>query len=98
METVSFLAWRDEFFHLGSEWSKCYDEDTQSRRLIKEITESWYLVNIVDNDFRRSRGIFPLFDGLGVPDMESTSDATNGVSAHVNGDGQQANGVSTSAS
>ena len=64
VETVSFLAWRDEFYHLGSEWSKCYPEDSVSRKLITEITESWYLVNIVHNDFRQPRGIFPLFDGL----------------------------------
>ncbi|KAK4552106.1 methylenetetrahydrofolate reductase (NAD(P)H) met13 [Recurvomyces mirabilis] len=87
VETVSFLAWRDEFYYLGSEWSKCYDEDSDSRRVIKEITESWLLVNIVDNDFRSQRGIFPLFEGLkvdGVSGGETTK--TNGhVNGHTNG-------------
>ncbi|KXL45398.1 hypothetical protein M433DRAFT_67192 [Acidomyces richmondensis BFW] len=64
VETISFLAWRDEFYYLGTEWSKCYDENSESRKLIKEIVESWYLVNIVHNDFRNPRGIFPLFEGL----------------------------------
>nr|POE87870.1 methylenetetrahydrofolate reductase 1 [Quercus suber] len=73
VEAVSFLAWRDEFYHLGSEWSKCYGEDSASRKLIKEITESWYLVNIVHNDFRQQRGIFPLFDGLKVEGVEPES-------------------------
>ncbi|KAI6879235.1 methylenetetrahydrofolate reductase 2 [Hortaea werneckii] len=88
VETISFLAWRDEFYHLGSEWAKCYDEGSRSKNLIKEITESWYLVNIVDNDFRNERGIFPLFDGLKVEGVEPTAAAVNGVAPHVNGDAQ----------
>ena len=76
VETVSFLAWRDEFYHLGSQWSKCYNEDTPSRQLITEITESWYLVNIVHNDFRNTTGIFPLFDGLRVSGLDSKPAAT----------------------
>ncbi|KAK3719310.1 methylenetetrahydrofolate reductase (NAD(P)H) met13 [Vermiconidia calcicola] len=93
VETISFLAWRDEFYHLGSEWSKCYDEGSEARRLIKEITESWYLVNIVHNDFRERRGIYHLFDGLRVPSMDSkpTVNGVNGVNgkAHVNGDSNE---------
>ena len=84
VETVSFLAWRDEFYHLGSEWSKCYDEGSEARRLIKEITESWYLVNIVNNDFRQRGGITSLFDGLRVPGIDSKP-LTNGA-VHVNGE------------
>lgn len=81
VETVSFLAWRDEFYHLGSQWSKCYNEDTPSRKLITEITESWYLVNIVHNDFRNTTGIFPLFNGLRVSGLDSKpAAATNGHS------------------
>jgi methylenetetrahydrofolate reductase (NADPH) len=80
VETVSFLAWRDEFYYLGSEWSKCYDESSESRRLIKEISETWYLVNIVHNDFRKARPIFDLFDGLQAPGIEEqqSSKLTNG--------------------
>lgn len=97
VETVSFLAWRDEFYHLGLEWSKCYDEDSESRRLIKEISQSWYLVNIVHNDFRQDQGIFPLFKGLKVSAFEGEQltngyhhEETNGK-PHMNGvpDGEQ---------
>ncbi|KAK4548142.1 hypothetical protein LTR36_010011 [Oleoguttula mirabilis] len=95
VETVSFLAWRDEFYHLGSEWAKCYDEGSESRKLIREITESWYLVNIVDNDFRSERGIFPLFEGLKVEGVEETSAKSkfkaNGA-AEMNGDAHRTNG------
>ena len=78
VETISFLAWRDEFYHLGSEWSKCYEEGSETRQLIKEITENWYLVNIVHNDFRQKGGIFHLFDGLEVPNLEA-GPVTNGM-------------------
>jgi len=83
VETISFLAWRDEFYHLGSQWSKCYDEGSEAREFITEITESWYLVNIVHNDFRQKRGIYSLFDGLRVSGVERE----NGVNddAHTNG-------------
>lgn len=46
VETVSFLAWRDEFFRLGQDWSKCYDASSPSRYIIDDIMKSWYLVNI----------------------------------------------------
>ncbi|KAF2484958.1 methylenetetrahydrofolate reductase-domain-containing protein [Neohortaea acidophila] len=105
VETVSFLAWRDEFYHLGSEWSKCYDENSEARHLIKDVTENWYLVNIVDNDFRRERGVFPLFDGLLVPELRAdwvqpkwTAPTTNGDVASTNGvqaETPHVNGVSS---
>jgi len=46
VETVSFLAWKDEFYRLGQDWSKCYDNDSPSRQLIDSIMNGWYLVNI----------------------------------------------------
>lgn len=73
VEMVSFLAWRDEFYHLGSEWAKCYDEKSESKRVIQGIVDDWYLVNIVHNDFRQPRAIFPLFDGLHAPGVEGKS-------------------------
>nr|OQO19365.1 hypothetical protein B0A51_14310 [Rachicladosporium sp. CCFEE 5018]OQO21063.1 hypothetical protein B0A51_11470 [Rachicladosporium sp. CCFEE 5018] len=87
VETVSFLAWRDEFYHLGSEWAKCYAEGSASKTLIKDVVDNWYLVNIVHNDFRQARGIFPLFEGLSAPGLSVTEQANgNGyVNGHVNG-------------
>nr|POE54582.1 methylenetetrahydrofolate reductase 2 [Quercus suber] len=97
VEAVSFLAWRDEFYHLGSEWSKCYDEGSASRTLIKEITESWYLVNIVHNDFRQQRGIFPLFDGMNVegvePELAVNSEARTNGDAATSSSKPEVNGV-----
>jgi methylenetetrahydrofolate reductase (NADPH) len=46
VETISFLAWKDEAFRLGSDWAHCHDASSPSRHLIQNIMESWHLVNI----------------------------------------------------
>ena len=46
VESVSFLAWRDEAFRLGMDWSRCFDAGTPSRSLLTTMMDSWYLVNI----------------------------------------------------
>ncbi|KAF2455151.1 methylenetetrahydrofolate reductase 2 [Lineolata rhizophorae] len=74
VETVSFLAWRDEFYRLGEDWAKCYPSNHPSRYVIEDLMDSWYLVNIVHNDFHQTHGVFPLFDGLEVKDMDKTYD------------------------
>jgi methylenetetrahydrofolate reductase (NADPH) len=91
VETIAFLAWKDEFYRLGGDWANCYAAHTASRHLINNIMETWYLINIVHNDFHVENGIFPLFDGLSVPDAEKpfpapkVNGSTNG-DAHVNGE------------
>ncbi|RDL38849.1 Methylenetetrahydrofolate reductase [Venustampulla echinocandica] len=81
VETVSFLAWKDEAFRLGLDWAHCYSALSPSRQLIGNMMETWYLVNIVHNDFHHTHGIFPLFDGLSVEDLEKPFEVagTNGV-------------------
>lgn len=46
VETISFLAWKDEFYKLGTEWARCYGAASPSRHLIDHLMGSWYLVNI----------------------------------------------------
>lgn len=46
VETISFLAWKDEAFRLGSDWARCHTVSSPSRHLIDNIMENWYLVNI----------------------------------------------------
>ncbi|KAF2730852.1 methylenetetrahydrofolate reduct [Polyplosphaeria fusca] len=70
VETVSFLAWKDEFFRLGQDWANCHASVTPARYVIEDVMDTWYLVNIVHNDFHVTHGIFPLFDGLQVENME----------------------------
>ncbi len=46
VETISFLAWKDEAFRLGMDWAHCHSASSPSRHLIQTVMESWYLVNI----------------------------------------------------
>lgn len=46
VETVSFLAWKDEFYRLGEDWAHCYDQTSPSRQLIQKMMDNWILVNI----------------------------------------------------
>merc|ERR1719428_2156823 len=51
VDEKSFMAWKDEAFALWDEWSSIYDEGSTSQQLIEGIVETYYLVNIVDNNF-----------------------------------------------
>ncbi|KAJ5881657.1 uncharacterized protein N7529_000329 [Penicillium soppii] len=89
VETVSFLAWKDEAYLLGEQWSKCHEAASPSRKLIQGVMDDWYLVNIVDNDFHRSNGVFELFNGLEIKDlnvevkpMANGTTEQNGVAAN----------------
>lgn len=46
VESISFLAWKDEAFQLGVEWARCYDAGSPSRVVIESIMKEWHLVNI----------------------------------------------------
>lgn len=46
VESISFLAWRDEAFRLGRDWANCYDSGTSSRTLLEKMMDDWHLVNI----------------------------------------------------
>lgn len=50
VETISFLAWKDEFFRLGQDWSACYDATSPSRYIIDSMMKNYYLVNIGMSD------------------------------------------------
>ena len=48
----SFLIWKDEAFSLWmDDWASIYEAKSESYKLIKEIYDTYYLVNIVDNDY-----------------------------------------------
>ncbi len=46
VETISFMAWKDEAFRLGTDWAKCHPSRSPSRQLIDGIMDNWFLVNI----------------------------------------------------
>jgi len=56
--------WKDEAFALWhSQWASLYEEGSEARKIIDDIANSYYLVNIVDNNFIDSN-IFSIFDEL----------------------------------
>lgn len=92
VETVSFLAWKDEAFRLGQDWSKCYAPGSGSRKLIEAMMSQCYLINIVNNDFHQTHDIFDIFENLTVDDLDmsfeddAVADSRNGDEKVVNGD------------
>ncbi|SCU99586.1 LANO_0F02498g1_1 [Lachancea nothofagi CBS 11611] len=53
VEKVSFLAWKEEFFHILEEWKLILGEQghRDSVTLLDTIINDYTLVNVVDNDF-----------------------------------------------
>lgn len=80
VETISFLAWKDEAFRLGDDWARCHPLSSPSRHLLSDIMSNWYLLNVVNNDFHSTDPLFDLFEGLTVPDLDRAYEvpATNG--------------------
>lgn len=43
---------QDEAFELWTEeWGRIYEEGSSSKKLLKEIADTWFLVSLVDNNF-----------------------------------------------
>ncbi len=52
VDPMSFMIWKDEAFDLWtSEWQVLYEQDSKSAELLQKIQDTYYLVNLVDNDF-----------------------------------------------
>ena len=96
VETVSFLAWKDEAFRLGEDWSKCYPIGSGTRKLIDTVMGECYLVNIVNNDFHETTEIFRVFDGLHVEDFDRVFEDSPKMNGHVNGTRNVMNGDTNS--
>ncbi|EGG23463.1 methylenetetrahydrofolate reductase [Cavenderia fasciculata] len=59
----SFLVWKDEAFALWqSRWSSLYDENSTSRKVLDEMIDNYYLINVVDNNFVNGNIFQPFID------------------------------------
>ena len=84
VETVSFLAWKDEAYRLGEDWSRCYETGSPSRKLIEGVVETWWLVNIVNNDFHEGKSHFDVFKDLVVENLnEEIGRGVNTIADHA---------------
>ena len=49
---TAFYIWKEEAFALWTKlWRSVYDDNSQSAHVIDEVSSSWFLVSIVDNDY-----------------------------------------------
>eukprot|EP00842_Homolaphlyctis_polyrhiza_P004486 jgi/Hompol1/5038/HPOL_004130-RA len=62
VESVSFLAWKDEAFELWKQWGLLYGETSNSRNIVSQIASTWFLVNIVDNNYKNRFAIYDVLD------------------------------------
>ena len=61
VDSNAFLVWKDEAFQiLDTHWLSLYEEGSQAHTLLKTISDEWYLINVVDNDYING-DIFKLF-------------------------------------
>lgn len=64
VEPNSFRAWKDEAFSLWlSQWASIYHRRTLSRHLVENVHSTFFLVNIVDNDYIKGN-IFAIFSEI----------------------------------
>lgn len=64
VDAVSFMVWKDEAFGLWREqWLALYPAGSRSHEVVKEAHDTFFLVNVVDNDFIKG-DIFSVFDSL----------------------------------
>merc|ERR1712166_913220 len=67
----SFTAWTEEAFELWRVWGTIYERGSNSRSLIDTIRTTYWLVNVVDNNFVTGASthnglgnIYDIIDGL----------------------------------
>ncbi|KAB7496305.1 Methylenetetrahydrofolate reductase [Armadillidium nasatum] len=62
---IEIIQPTDEAFALWIEqWGKLYPEESHSRRVIENITENYYLVNLVDNDFPKESCLWDVLEAV----------------------------------
>ncbi|CAG8724415.1 13625_t:CDS:2, partial [Cetraspora pellucida] len=61
IEEVSFKAWKEVAFELWSEWEHLYPKDSITQKLLKDIGDNWWLVNLVYNDYVNPEGVWNIF-------------------------------------
>jgi len=73
VDAASFRAWKDEAFALWDMFLEVNAENEDQKRIVNNIADTWYLVNVVDNNFLSG----DLFKGM--IDLTSTRAAQRGA-------------------
>ncbi|KAI9228994.1 MAG: methylenetetrahydrofolate reductase-domain-containing protein [Piptocephalis tieghemiana] len=61
VEAISFLAWKDEAFHIWSAWEDSYDTNSPESSFLHTYSHDCFLVNLVHNDFQNPQALYSLF-------------------------------------
>ncbi|CAO1631717.1 unnamed protein product [Sympodiomycopsis kandeliae] len=99
VESISFLAWKDEAYEIGRNWARVYEDKSKSRRMLERIfgeedndedgaqsddESGWFLVNVVHNDYKKPDAIFKPF--LAAVEPETVASATAALAKTSVGD------------
>lgn len=58
IERANFESWNEEAFRLWSEWELQYAPESDTAKLLKQVGDTYWLVNVVHNDFQLENGLF----------------------------------------
>merc|ERR1719331_2988928 len=73
VDAASFRAWKDEAFALWDMFLEVNGENADQKRIVSNIADTWYLINVVDNNFLSG----DLFKGM--IDLTATGPAKRGA-------------------
>lgn len=73
---------QDEAYELGRQWAKYYEPDSPTRQLILELMDTYMLVNVVHNDFKKPDAIFAPFMKAGA-DFAATHAQAASQEGHI---------------
>lgn len=73
VESLSFLAWKDEAYEIGRNWACIYEPGSPARELLEHVFNTYFLVNVVHNDFKQGLAIFEPFLGADMPALAAAS-------------------------
>lgn len=63
VDPIAYQFWKDEAFALWKhQWGSIYPEKSKSREIIDTICGTYYLVNLVDNDYVAGNRLFDILD------------------------------------
>ncbi|ORY49494.1 methylenetetrahydrofolate reduct [Rhizoclosmatium globosum] len=62
VDGMSFMAWKDEAFELWNQWARIYAPGSESSKLIQSVSDTWFLMNVVNNNYRDAQAIFEIFN------------------------------------
>ncbi|KAF2702860.1 methylenetetrahydrofolate reduct [Pleomassaria siparia CBS 279.74] len=63
IEAVSFKSWQEEAYSIWREWQRIYPSKSATARLLGEIREDVWLVNVIWGDFVEGKGIWDFLMG-----------------------------------